>query len=78
MCHLFEEDKVDIPYFASGLFLFQKDKHDHIFETYHKKFDSVFASIPNNAEGITDELLLCLTLEETGGCLLYTSDAADE
>ena len=65
--HLIEEDKVDIPYFASGLFLFQKDKHDHIFDTYHKKFDSVFASIPNNAEGITDELLLCLTLEETGG-----------
>ena len=65
--HLIEEDNVDIPYFASGLFLFQKEKHDHIFETYHKKVDSVFASMPNNAQGITDELLLCLTLNETGG-----------
>ena len=62
-----DEPKVDIPYFASGLFLFQKEKHDKIFDTYHEKFDSVFASIPNNAEGITDELLLCLTLNETGG-----------
>jgi len=65
--HLIKEDKVDIPYFASGLFLFQKEKHDKIFDTYHEKFDSVFSSIPNNAEGITDELLLCLTLNETGG-----------
>ena len=65
--HLIEEDNVEIPYFASGLFLFQKEKHDHIFDTYHKKFDSVFASMPNNAQGITDELLLCLTLNETGG-----------
>ena len=47
--------------------MFQKEKHDKIFDTYHEKFDSVFASIPNNAEGITDELLLCLTLNETGG-----------
>ena len=47
--------------------MFQKEKHDKIFDTYHEKFDSVFASIPNNAEGITDELLLCLTLDETGG-----------
>jgi hypothetical protein len=65
--HLIDENNLDIPYFASGLFLFQKDKHDHIFDTFHTKFDSVFGSIPNNAEGITDELLLCLTLNETGG-----------
>ena len=42
--HLIKEDKVDIPYFASGLFLFQKEKHDKIFDTYHEKFDSVFAA----------------------------------
>lgn len=63
------DDKVlDTPYFASGLFLFQKEKHDLIFETFLAKFNKVFNNLPHNvnASGITDELLLALTLHETG------------
>jgi len=66
---LIENDEVlNSPYFASGLFLFQKEKHDHIFETFLNKFGKVFDNLPNNAspEGITDELLLALTLHDTG------------
>lgn len=63
------ESYLDNPYFASGLFLFQKEKHDKIFNTFLSKFESVFNNLPNNtsAEGITDELLLSLTLSDTGG-----------
>lgn len=64
-----EDDEVmDAHYLASGLFLFQKEKHDKIFETFLNKFNSVFHNLPNNinAEGVTDELLLALTLHETG------------
>jgi len=59
---------LNIPYFASGIFLFQKNKHDYIFNTLHKKFDTVFNDPLNkDTTGITDEVLLCLTLNETGG-----------
>jgi hypothetical protein len=67
--HLLDNEEVlDSPYLASGLFLFQKNKHDHIFETFLNKFNSIFDNLPNNSnpEGITDELLLALTLHDTG------------
>lgn len=59
---------LDIPYFASGIFLFQKNKHDNIFNTLQGKFNSIFKNpLINDTTGITDEVLLCLTLEETKG-----------
>lgn len=64
-----DEKILDIPYFASGLFLFKKEKHDFIFETFLSKFEKVFKNLPKNvdASGVTDEFLLALSLHETGG-----------
>lgn len=59
---------LDIPYFASGIFLFQKNKHDFIFNKLHEKFNSVFKDpLINDTTGITDEVLLCITLNEMKG-----------
>jgi len=62
-----EPDK--IPYVSSGLFLFQKDKHNYIFEKFSENFNSIFENVKsyNDIEGITDEFILSVTLNETGG-----------
>jgi hypothetical protein len=80
--HLLDTNNLDIPYFASGLFLFQKEKHDALFEIFLKKFNSIFENLPNNtnAHGITDELLLALSLEDfknykmTNGSMNHSSE----
>jgi hypothetical protein len=80
--HLLDTDNLEIPYFASGLFLFQKDKHDDLFKIFLEKFNSVFDNLPNNtnAQGITDELLLALSLEDfknykmTNGSMNHSSE----
>lgn len=80
--HLLDTNNLEIPYFASGLFLFQKDKHDDLFKIFLEKFNSVFDNLPNNtnAQGITDELLLALSLEDfknykmTNGSMNHSSE----
>lgn len=80
--HLLDTNNLDIPYFASGLFLFQKEKHDALFEIFLKKFNSIFENLPNNtnAHGITDELLLALSLDDfknykmTNGSMNHSSE----
>lgn len=59
----------NIPYISSGLFLFQRDKHDYIFEKFHQNFDLVFDDVKSFSEiqGITDEFILSTTLSQTGG-----------
>ena len=54
----------DTPYIASGLFLFKNGDHNNVFEKFAQKFDQVFSS-GKNADGITDEMLLSLSLHET-------------
>tara|TARA_R100000353_G_C6494310_1_gene192513 strand:- start:715 stop:1275 length:561 start_codon:yes stop_codon:yes gene_type:complete len=53
-------------YASSGAFLFQKDKHDHIFNRYGEIFEDIFKD-GGVHPGVTDEFVLCLTLNELGG-----------
>lgn len=52
-------------YAASGAFMFQKDKHDKLFERYDEIFRDVFSD-GGVHNGVTDELILCLALNEFG------------
>lgn len=59
------EDIETYDYVASGAFMFQKDKHDELFRKYHQIFTNVFADGGMHS-GVTDELILCLALNEWG------------
>ena len=59
-------DKGQYEYAASGAFLFQKEKHDKLFERYSDIFLDIFQDGGIHS-GVTDELILCLALNETGG-----------
>lgn len=52
-------------YIASGVFLFKKGVHDDIFKTFSEMFDAIFVG-GQCPEGITDELLLALSLYKEG------------
>ena len=52
-------------YAASGAFMFQKDKHNKLFERYEEIFNGIFSDGKVHA-GVTDELVLCLALNEWG------------
>ena len=45
--------------------MFQKDKHDKLFERYDEIFRDVFSD-GGVHNGVTDELILCLALNEFG------------
>jgi hypothetical protein len=53
-------------YAASGAFLFQKDKHDAIFERCAEIYNDIFSD-GGLHNGVTDEFVLCLALNEIGG-----------
>tara|TARA_B100000575_G_scaffold53420_1_gene40017 strand:- start:2797 stop:3636 length:840 start_codon:yes stop_codon:yes gene_type:complete len=55
------EDTGTYEYAASGAFLFQKEKHDGLFEKYNEIFTDVFSDGGLHS-GVTDELILCLSL----------------
>ena len=57
------EGYMDVPYAASGAFMFQKDKHDGLFENYKELYDHIFSDGLVHS-GVTDELILCLALEK--------------
>jgi len=59
------EDLSTYAYAASGAFMFQKDKHDSLFERYHEIYTDVFSD-DGVHQGVTDELILCLSLNEFG------------
>ena len=59
------ENPRDYPYAASGAFLFQKDKHDALFEKYQEIYDHIFSDGKLHS-GVTDEMILCLALNEWG------------
>jgi hypothetical protein len=61
----FPKDLSTYNYAASGAFMFQKEKHDCIFERYNEIFTDIFSD-GGSHEGVTDELILCLTLNENG------------
>lgn len=50
-------------YGASGAFLFKKDRHNHIFEKFHKIYRSIFTN-EYNPKNVTDELILCLSFNQ--------------
>jgi len=52
-------------YAASGAFLFQKEKHDALFERYDEIFTDIFSDGGLHS-GVTDEMILCLALNEWG------------
>ena len=52
-------------YAASGAVLFQKDKHNELFEKYDKIFTDIFSDGGLHS-GVTDEMILCLALNEWG------------
>ena len=52
-------------YAASGAFLFQRDKHNELFEKYDKIFTDIFSDGGLHS-GVTDEMILCLALNEWG------------
>jgi hypothetical protein len=60
------DDHSEYVYGASGAFMFQKEKHDKLFERYNEIFEDIF-SHPGAHTGVTDELVLCLALNEVGG-----------
>lgn len=60
------ESLASYDYAASGAFLFQKDKHDKIFNRYMEIFEEVFSD-GGLHNGVTDEFILCLALNEIGG-----------
>ena len=55
------ENPRDYPYAASGAFLFQKEKHDGLFEKYQEIYDHIFSDGKVHS-GVTDEMVLCLAL----------------
>ena len=55
------EDTSSYLYAASGAFLFQKEKHDALFEKYNEIFNDVFSD-GGLHHGVTDELILCFAL----------------
>ena len=59
------ENPREYPYAASGAFLFQKDKHDALFEKYQEIYDHIFSDGKLHS-GVTDEMILCLALNEWG------------
>ena len=59
------KDTGSYDYAASGAFLFQKDKHDELFEKYDKIFTDIFSDGGLHS-GVTDEMILCLALNEWG------------
>ena len=59
------EGYMDAPYAASGAFLFQKEKHDALFEKYKEIYDHIFSDGTVHS-GVTDELVLCLALNQWG------------
>jgi hypothetical protein len=60
------EEALKQRYIASGVFLFKKDVHDKIFKTFSDIFDFIFSD-GNCPEGVTDELILTLSLYKEGG-----------
>lgn len=60
------EDQLNSRYIASGVFLFKKELHDNIFKKFSENFDKVFSK-NQSAEGVTDELLLTISLNQVGG-----------
>jgi len=66
MANYLPDDHSEYVYGASGAFLFQKDKHDKLFVRYNEIFEDIFG-ISGTHNGVTDELILCLTLNEVGG-----------
>jgi len=62
----FPQDLGTYDYAASGAFLFQKGKHDKLFERYMEIFNDVFGDRGLH-NGVTDELVLCLAMNEVGG-----------
>lgn len=60
------EEQLKNRYIASGVFLFKKKVHDNIFEKFSENFDEVFSK-NKSAEGVTDELLLTISLNQVGG-----------
>jgi len=59
------EGYMEAPYAASGAFLFQKEKHDALFEKYKEIYDHIFSDGTVHS-GVTDELVLCLALNQWG------------
>tara|TARA_B100000686_G_C16779046_1_gene970522 strand:+ start:1437 stop:2273 length:837 start_codon:yes stop_codon:yes gene_type:complete len=59
------KDTGSYDYAASGAFLFQKDKHNKLFEKYDKIFTDIFSDGGLHS-GVTDEMILCLALNEWG------------
>ena len=59
------KDTGSYDYAASGAFLFQKDKHNELFEKYDKIFTDIFSDGGLHS-GVTDEMILCLALNEWG------------
>jgi len=59
------KDTKSYDYAASGAFLFQKDKHNELFEKYDKIFTDIFSDGGLHS-GVTDEMILCLALNEWG------------
>ena len=53
------------PYFASGVFLFNKDKNSKVFEEYWKIFNLCYEQTSNYKTGITDEFMLTHALNIT-------------
>lgn len=58
------KDPSTYKYAASGAFMFQKQKHDHIFKKYNEIFTDIFSDGGSHI-GVTDELILCFTLNQT-------------
>jgi hypothetical protein len=60
------EDTSTYEYAASGAFLFKKGEHDKLFTRYNEIFEDIFSD-GGVHEGVTDELILCLAMNEVGG-----------
>lgn len=60
------EDDSKYLYAASGAFLFQKDKHVDLFTRYNEIYQDIFGD-DGVHQGVTDELILCLAMNEVGG-----------
>jgi hypothetical protein len=53
-------------YAASGAFLFKKGMQDELFTRYNEIYENIFKDGGVHA-GVTDELVLCLAMNEVGG-----------
>lgn len=54
------------PYFASGVFLFNKNKNSKVFDEYWRIFNLCYEQGSDYKEGITDEFILAHALNLTG------------